>query len=325
MMRGNPRALEAREQQLFFNTALLIIAFNRPDHTKRLLESLEKNPEYWKLPVYIFIDGPRNSNDTEKIRNVEDICRSRRPDAVISRSPKNKGLRQSVVKAVSTVLDRAEKIIVLEDDLIVSPAFLNYMLKGLETYTSDENVMSIHGYSIKGRFSTSSTYFLPGADCWGWGTWRRAWEHYTDDADLLLRELSARNLESKFSLNHKGPHLDLLVAAAEGTIDSWAIRWHTSAFLRGGVTLYPARSLVQNTGMDGSGTHSGNTKIYETPLSVVSPDVEHPNIKVSSRDLRVYERFYTKRRRAKKLLRRRDALIEGFSRVFRYSHGITKR
>jgi hypothetical protein len=51
-----------------------------------------------------------------------------------------------------------------------------------------------------------------------------------------------------------------------GSVDSWAIRWYGSLWMQGGLALHPGRSLVRNIGFDGSGAHSGVSKLWEVEV-----------------------------------------------------------
>lgn len=281
-------------------TAIVLLGFNRPQHMERLLSTLENNREFRTIPVLAFVDGPRNGDDEELIGQVVKAILSVRPDADITRRIENLGVAKSVTSAVTKALIEYEQVVVLEDDLELSPQFLRYMLDALDLYRAEPKVASIHGYTIPMRGLPHSTYFLRGADCWGWGTWRTSWRLYQDDSAYLLNELMKKSCESAFTFHHSSPHLDLLRAADKGEIDSWAIRWHASVFLTGGLTLNPAVSLVRNAGMDGSGRHSGATSLYESTVSIAPVPVEEIPIVESAKAFQQYRRFYKNRLRRKR-------------------------
>jgi hypothetical protein len=123
-------------------------------------------------------------------------------------------------------------------------------------YAQDEQVVSIHAFSYPTRVELPQTFFLRGADCWGWATWRRGWALFDPDGEGLLTRLRASGLEREFDLDGAYPYTALLEDQVEGRVDSWAVRWRASAFLAGRLTLWPGVLLVENIGQDGSGTHS---------------------------------------------------------------------
>jgi hypothetical protein len=153
--------------------------------------------------------------------------------------------------------------------MMLSHNFLHYMNDALDLYANDENVASIHGYCYPVNGVLPETFFLRGADCWGWATWRRAWQHFRPDGSTLLAELESRGLVYEFDMDSQYGFTQMLRDQIAGRNNSWAIRWHASCFLDGRLTLYPGRSLVHNIGNDGSGTHSKHTNIYEQTLSNV--------------------------------------------------------
>jgi hypothetical protein len=140
------------------------------------------------------------------------------------------------------------------------------MNDGLEMYEHVEEVASIHGYIYPVRTSLPETFFLKGADCWGWATWSRAWEGFNHDGTALLHLLETRNLTTEFDFNGSTGYTQMLKDQIAGKNNSWAIRWYASAFLKNQLTLYPGTSLVQNIGHDGSGEHCGTSSAFEVAL-----------------------------------------------------------
>ncbi len=134
-------------------------------------------------------------------------------------------------------------------------------------YHDDHDVASIHGYCYPVATPLPDIFFLRGADCWGWATWTRAWEKFNPDGQALLEALQARGGIWEFDLNGSAPFSRLLKGQVKGRNDSWAIRWHASAYLANMFTLYPGQSLVKNIGIDGTGTHSGSRDLFLAPLT----------------------------------------------------------
>ena len=151
------------------------------------------------------------------------------------------------------------KIIVIEDDLVTSPFFLRFMNDSLELYKTKNSVISIHGYTYPIEQCLPATFFLRGADCWGWATWKRGWDIFELDGEKLLRELRVNKLSHLFDYDSSYPYTKMLKDQINGDNDSWAIRWYASAFLSNKLTLYSGVSLVHNIGNDSSGTHCTTT------------------------------------------------------------------
>ena len=290
------------------STAVVVLAFNRPDHVKRLMGTLEQNAEFPELPILAFVDGPRNEHDQWLIEEVVNVLTTARPDALVIQQTSNLGVAKSVTGAVTAALDSYDRVIVVEDDLEVSPYFLRFMTEGLETYEKDPRVISIHGYTIPMKNIPTSTYFLRGSDCWGWATWRRAWKHYRNDAGQMIRELRDNDPKNGFTFSRSSNHLELLQLADAGEIDSWAIRWHAATYLWGGLTLHPSRTLVRNGGMDGSGRHSGSTEIYDSELADGPIRVEEGPAEPCALAYREYKKFYRRRSRSKRVRKAKTVL-----------------
>jgi hypothetical protein len=182
---------------------------------------------------------------------------------------KNLGLANSIIDGVTNIVNQYGKVIVLEDDMITSPYFLTYMNSGLTLYEKDERVASIHGYIYPVKNKLPDYFFLRGADCWGWATWKRGWDFFNSDGQFLLNEIKRQKLERLFNFNDSYDYTGMLQMQIDGKVSSWAIRWYASAFLADKYTLYPGISFVKNIGLDGSGTHCGNTNAHDTSFSNV--------------------------------------------------------
>ena len=184
----------------------------------------------------------------------------------------NWGLSRSIIDGVTSVVNKHGKIIVLEDDLVTSPYFLNFMNDGLDTYKHVSKVCQIMGYSYiehyKDKYNLDETYFIKGADCLGWATWRDAWNLFNDDSYELIEDILKKGKESEFNRNDTYNYMEMLNQQANGEVDSWAIRWYASAFLNNLYTLYPLKSLVLHIGNDGEGANYNSIDSKYDPLNV---------------------------------------------------------
>lgn len=222
-----------------------------------VLEALSENTSASETDLVIFSDGPRDERDVALVTAVRETAHRATGFASVRlvERESNLGLAGSVIDGVTTLLGESERIIVLEDDMLTSRHFLSYMNEGLEMYKNDSSVASVHGYCPLMRQEGPETFFLRGADCWGWATWRRAWEDFNQDGEDLLRRLKDERLTWAFDLCGAYGYTSMLKDQVAKKNDSWAVRWHASMFLSSRFTLHPGRSLVENIGADGSGTH----------------------------------------------------------------------
>ena len=248
---------------------VVLFTFNRPNHTKRTIEALKKNIGADRTRLIVFSDAPGNETDTETVSQVRQYIGSISApftDVQIIMRDKNMGLANSVISGVTDTVDKFGKVIVLEDDMETSPFFLKYMNEALSLYENEEKVISIHAYLYPLKNMLSDTFFLMGADCWGWGTWKRGWKLFNPDANYLLQQLTEKGLIRRFDFEGAKPYSEMLKNQINGKVDSWAVRWYASALLAGKLTLYPGKSLVRNIGNDASGSHSISSKIYDVDL-----------------------------------------------------------
>jgi hypothetical protein len=247
---------------------IALFVYNRLEHTRRTVEALLGNELASDSQLWIFSDGPKTEADAPKVAAVRTYLKSItgfQSIHVLEQSV-NRGLAQSIIHGVTQVCREHGRVIVVEDDLITSPHFLRYMNDGLSLYEHNEEVVSIHGYIYPVTESLPETFFLKGADCWGWATWQRGWEVFNPDGPALLAELERRGLVHEFDFAGNTGYTAMLRDQIAGRNNSWAIRWYASAFLRNKLTLYPGTSLVQNIGHDGSGEHCGTSNAFDVSI-----------------------------------------------------------
>ena len=283
---------------------IVVFTYNRPEHTQRTLNALLINPLANESDIIIYSDSARTANHNKAVDEVRSYLSELtgfRSIKVIHRD-KNFGLAESIIQGVTEVLQQSEKVIVLEDDMVVSPYFLEYMNEALEQFVDDDRVISVHGYVYPVDIELPEAFFLPGADCWGWATWRRGWALFNSDGQYLLDELVRRHLIQEFDYNGAYPFLNMLKDQIKGKNDSWAIRWHASAFLANKLTLYPGRSLVNNIGNDSSGTHCGDSDSMDAKLSETKINLNNIAVEPSQMGREAFENFL--RQSQKRLLHR---------------------
>jgi len=241
---------------------IAFFAYARQSHTIAALTALSRCKLAEESTLYIFCDGAKSAEDRNRVKEVQDVVRSKKwcgnVDIVVRE--KNMGLANSIIYGVSSLIEKYGRVIVLEDDLLVSPFFLTYMNNALARYERDEQVMQISGYmfDIHPDVKTDA-FFLPFTSSWGWATWKRAWKIFDPLMGAYDQLKSNKQLRNKFNLNGAYDYFGMLKMQKEGKIDSWAIRWYLSVFMDGGLILYPAKTLIKNIGWDASGVHCGNT------------------------------------------------------------------
>jgi GT2 family glycosyltransferase len=182
---------------------IALFVYNRLWHTQQTVEALKKNKLAAESELFVFSDGARTGADKEKIRAVREYLKTVNgfKKVTVIEWNRNLGLAQSIISGVTQIVNRYGRIIVLEDDIVTSPYFLRFMNEALEFYKDEEKVISIHGYIYPVKAKLPETFFLRGADCWGWATWKRGWELFEPDGRKLLNELKAKKLTRRFDFD----------------------------------------------------------------------------------------------------------------------------
>ncbi|HTL61923.1 MAG TPA: hypothetical protein VL261_09775 [Nitrospira sp.] len=276
-------------------TPVVLFAYDRPEHLSETIRALRANKEALDTDLIVYSDASAAGVASERVGQVRKILRAIDGfrSVTITERETNFGLSRSIIDGVTSLCADYGRVIVLEDDMIVSRHFLAFMNEALEMYENCENVASIHGYVYPVGSSLPDTFFLRGADCWGWATWARAWKHFNPDGRQLLEELERRKLVPVFDFNKTFGFTYMLRAQIDGKVDSWAVRWYASAFLRNMYTLYPGRPLVRNIGIDGSGVHCAQSEKFTTTLS--NSPINVVRIEVMDNDIarKAFEQYFT--------------------------------
>lgn len=250
------------------NSPILLFVYNRLSHTQRCVEALQRNKLASESELFIYSDGAKDESQEEavcEVRNYIHTISGFKQITLIARK-ENWGLARNIIDGVTTQVNRYGKVIVLEDDLIVTPYFLRFMNDALETYKDEPKVGHIQACDFTQDTSLPDTFLIKWTGSWGWATWERAWKYFNPNGKELLQELEQRKLTYTFDFNGKYGFTRMLRRQIEGKNNSWAIRWNASLFLKDILSLNVGRSLVQNEGFDGSGTNCGGGGLYASNL-----------------------------------------------------------
>lgn len=300
---------------------IVIFSYDRPDHLSKVLTALAKNDLADQSVLYIYCDGAK---DTASDEQRERIVRNREvahaatgfKELHVVERPKNIGLKDNIVGAVTEIVNRYGRIITLEDDIITSVGFLRYMNDALECYKDEERVMHISAYMWPHRWPLPETFFYevpyPGG---GWATWKRAWIHYSDEAHELYEYWHTRWPEfNKFGGDYLQKQLE---ANHNGTMRTWFIKWHAVMLRMGALTLYPCQSLTNNIGFDDMATNCYATNKFDVLDLANYIDVKPRPLKESWLGANEIYAFYQGRWYNK---RRREATMRKILKFFHLCH-----
>lgn len=248
---------------------IALFVYNRPEHTRRTISYLQKNLLAEESRLFIFSDGPKTDADKAKVDEVRQMAKEVtgfKSVKLITRK-ENLGLANSIISGVTKLVNEYDKVIVFEDDLLSSPYTLQYFNEALNRYAKEDKVMHIgaYMYELKEK-NLPESFFYRAASSWGWATWARAWKHFEPDIDKLTEQFSKPGI-LRFSIEGTMNFWKQMREFKAGKNNSWAIRWYASIFLRDGLTLNPAQSLINNIGHDGTGVHSNRENMYDVQIS----------------------------------------------------------
>lgn len=251
-----------------------LFTYNRAPHTEATIRALAQCEGAGETELFVFSDAPKRPEHAESVAAVREGLRSwvshgfRRVE-IIERD-RNLGLSASILDGVSRLTEKHGRVIVLEDDITAAPGFLRFLNAGLERYASEPRVahLSAYMFPVARAGELPETFFYRNTTCWGWATWRRAWEDFRPDGKMLLNELRRRGLTRAFDIDGTAYFERMLEAQTEGRVDSWAVRWYAHNLLRGNLSLHPRDSLTANEGMDGTGVNCDVSDAYRVRLSL---------------------------------------------------------
>jgi hypothetical protein len=242
-------------------TPVLLSCFNRPDKISQVIQPVRQA----KPPVlFISVDGPRVGHEGESAKCLET---QRIVEAAIDwpcevhriyRS-ENLGCRRAVSLAISQAFERVEELIIIEDDCLLDSSFFELCETLLPRHRNDPMLSSISAANFQaGQLRGKGDYYLSKYQhCWGWATWRRAWQNYEDDIGKLHDAVHGSLVKTLHSSEDERSYWQLAYQrCVDGEVDSWAYRWQFGCWLQGARNLIPNRNLVTNIGFDGEATHT---------------------------------------------------------------------
>lgn len=304
---------------------IVLFTYKRPLHTQQVLDSLAKNAESKKSILYIYCDGIKANaaeEDLAKIDEVRAIVKKEKrfKEVITIFEEQNKGLENSVIDGVTSVVNSHGKVIVLEDDLVVSPFFLSYMNDSLERY---ENNLAVGQIGACNFFACGKNYpdnfFVPLPDCWGWATWKNRWDFFNPDINKLLHELN-KSKDRIYTFNAYGASdfMGMLHDQIQTKSTSWDVRWQAVCVLKGWLTLYPNPSMTNHIESK-EATHVN--KNITPPIANTPPVFKSVEVIEISKVIRAFKLGYSKKgdyfgKRKEKITKEKIKLLKKIIRRF---------
>lgn len=277
---------------------IILFVYKRLEHTRKTLAAINSNYLARESELFIFSDASDTEENQQAVDEVREYIQEFSQNCsfkqvYIINAEEHKGLANSVISGVTQVINRFGKVIVLEDDIITTRDFLNFMNDSLDYYEENENVWSITGCTFPMKLLDKyphDVYLNYRADSWSWATWKDRWDKTDWDVTDFEEFVKDKTRIKKF--NRGGEDMTrMLKLQMEGEIDSWAIRWCYQQSKEGMYTICPRESFILNIGLDGSGEHC-----KENPYGIVLKK-EEKDYKLDYPDLSLnlmkeYKRFY---------------------------------
>ena len=263
---------------------VLLIAFNRPETTQQVFDSIKKaRPKRF----YFSVDGPRPGNETDGIncRKTRDIIKQVDWDCEVftNFADQNRGCAKGVSGAITWAFSNEDRMIILEDDTVAALPFFSYCEYLLEKFKHDTRICMISGnnYTEEDNNTDESYYFSYFGHIWGWATWKRAWDTFDlsmSDWPLFrdtgqIKNLFTKRKEQQYFISF---YTDFLQEKAKGT---WDYQWFYCRFKNSGLSIVPKTNLVTNVGVQGTHTKikatahflpvSENFKIEKEPQFII--------------------------------------------------------
>lgn len=272
---------------------IIVFPYNRPMHLKSVIYHLSKNTLANKSEIYLFCDGPHSKQDKKNVMTVRALCREITGFKTINiiEREENLGCYKNIRFGIDEILSSYDSAIIVDDDVITSPYFLNFMNQALIRYKNEPCVFSISGwcppsrlFKIPPQYSYDS-FFMYRNGSWGWGIWTDRWNKIDYDLKNITNFLKDTSLCLEFC---KGGEdlLNMLKDQIHGMINTWDIQLCYSQFKHGCVSLYPTISYTTNIGTDGTGFHfSKKTEKWDNNILSTIEDCKFPDHIVVDRNI----------------------------------------
>jgi hypothetical protein len=257
------------------------------DTTKQVFQAIKK-----AQPAQLFLagDGPRPDKAGEKektdavrkyvLDNIDWDC-----DVKILFQEKNLGCGKAVSNAISWFFTHVEEGIILEDDCLPHSDFFEYCRELLNKYRNNEDIAIICGSNFNHgkKFGEASYFFTKYTYVWGWATWKRTWENYQFDVNLLDKHLLFKKID-KVSVNRTERFYwkSIFEKMSKFCIDTWDYQFCFHIWYHGMHSIAPNVNLIQNIDSGEGGTHSvPNSKSTFIKIEPILPLVHPSKIKIN--------------------------------------------
>jgi len=245
------------------NEAVLVIAFNRPEHLAQVIDRLR---EVEPRSVYVAIDGPRADRvgELDKVEACRNLTHSIDWPCQLHTlfHDKNLGCGRGVSTAISWFFGNESRGIILEDDIVPDYSFFPFCEVLLDRYEDDDRVFAISGCNFvpaAGLTDPTAPYrFSQVPHIWGWATWRRSWARHHLDITNWRERLPPRHIWDRVGKSVPGTvyWTGTFELMARQEVDTWDAQLVLAAMESGQLTATSNVNLIRNVGFDAEATHT---------------------------------------------------------------------
>ena len=262
-------------------TPVLLLVYNRPEQTLRVLERLQ---ECGVANVFVSGDGPKNSRDRVKTEDVKSCVN--RFSSIISTSRfsnQNQGCKSSVIDGINWFFENVEEGIILEDDCLPSEHVFSFLNELLSRYREEKKVQMISGNNpLENWVSKGGHFFSRIGHIWGWATWKDRWKPFDPELPDLQKFILNSGFERAFGPTAMAENRkQLTLKSVQGKIDTWDYQWMAHILMQNGLAVVPSQNLVENIGFNNSGTN-----LTEKPTWIRNETATKP-LQISERPIEI--------------------------------------
>ncbi|WP_448266997.1 glycosyltransferase family 2 protein [Nostoc sp. DSM 114159] len=265
-------------------TPVTFIIFKRPQTTEKVFEAIRQAKP---TRLFVIADGPRTDREGEAekceatraiIERVDWNC-----EVIKNYSDINLGCAKRVSSGLNWVFNNVEETIILEDDCIPHQTFFRFSQELLEKYRNDTRIATISAQNLQlGKKCTNYSYYFSRYNhCWGWASWRRAWQHY-DLTIKLWKEVQAENLLHDILIDQKAVNSWQRIFQSvydNPTGITWDYQWTFACWMQGSLSIIPNVNLISNVGVGADATHFTSNQEFSfinMPIQAMEFPLKHP-------------------------------------------------
>ncbi len=264
-----------------FDVPIVLLVFNRPEKTRQVFERIR---QIRPRQLFVVADGPRDGNATDRPRCEETrkITEAVDWECEVHRdyAPRNLGLAKRVGSGINWAFESVERAIILEDDCVPDPTFFPYCEEMLKRFADEPHISVIAGsnFQPEGWACGESYYFSRFPHCWGWATWRRAWQSFDQSMARWPERRDGGWLQVLFADKREAAYFrQIFDRVYDGRLSTWDFAWTFNCWDHGWLTVLPSTNLVQNVGFGEDATHTkGSDGGLSRPARKLTWPLVHP-------------------------------------------------